>query len=264
MNAAQVVDLDRYPIHEIEGSIDRDLVAGCRDALHERALCRLPGFVRSEVVRALADEAAGLEDVALSYAARRIAYDDRDDALPDSHLRNRRYLCRYRQVLNHQISNDSALRQLYQWPPLTEFIRRVLGIDTLYPSTCPHLALTLQLARAGDTNGWHFDGNDFVVSLLLQEPDSGGEFEYAPYVRTAEDERYDRIAAVVDDPDRNAERPRIEAGTFTLFKGDLSLHRVRPIGETEKPRIIALFSYDENPGHVFPQDYIDELRGSVG
>ena len=32
----------------------------------------------------------------------------------------------------------------------------------------------------GGEQGWHFDDNEFVVSLLLQRPAVGGEFEYAP------------------------------------------------------------------------------------
>ena len=100
-----------------------------------------------------------------------------------------------------------------------------------------------------------------VVSLLLQASEQGGEFEYAPNVRSKTDERYETVSRITEDPDQFAERPTLEPGTLTLFKGDLSLHRVRPIGETTQPRIIAVFSYDEQPGHVFPQDYIDEVRG---
>ena len=210
--------------------------------------------------RIVRDESA-LEDVAYPYQASRSAYLEQDDSLPDDHPRNAGHPCSYRQVLNHQISNSSDLRTIYSWPALTEFLRRILKVDNLYQSVCPHMALTMHLAKEGDENGWHYDGNDFVVSLLLQAPEQGGEFEYAPNVRSKTDECYDAVSQVIDDPDQFAERPSLEPGTLTLFKGDLSLHRVRPIGETNRPRIIAVFSYDEQPGHVFPQGYIDEVRG---
>lgn len=42
-------------------------------------------------------------------------------------------------------------------------------------------------------------------------------------------------------------------GTFVLFRGRRSIHRVAPVGPTAKPRLIALFSYDRQPGMVFPQ-----------
>ena len=32
----------------------------------------------------------------------------------------------------------------------------------------------------GDEHGWHFDGADAVVTLMLQAPLAGGQFEYVP------------------------------------------------------------------------------------
>ena len=260
-SVSDIIDLTRYPIDRLDSAEATELVTSSLDALERSALCRFPGFIRPAALERIVREESVLEDVAYPYEASRCAYLERDDSLPDDHPRNVGHPCSYRQVLNHQISNCSDLRTIYSWPALTEFLRRILQVDSLYQSVCPHMALTMHLAREGDENGWHFDGNDFVVSLLLQEPGQGGEFEYAPNVRSKTDERYDAVSQLIDDPDQYAQRPVLEPGTLTLFKGDLSLHRVRPIGETNRPRIIAVFSYDEQPGHVFPQDYIDEVRG---
>jgi len=48
-------------------------------------------------------------------------------------------------------------------------------------------------------------------------------------------------------------------GDFNVFLGDLSLHRVTPV-EGERKRIVALFSYDRNPGTTFDQWYIRQLN----
>ena len=40
----------------------------------------------------------------------------------------------------------------------------------------------LTVLGAGDELGWHFDANDGVVSLMLQEAGAGGAFEFAPFV----------------------------------------------------------------------------------
>ncbi|MCP4766118.1 MAG: hypothetical protein GY875_07585 [Gammaproteobacteria bacterium] len=114
-----------------------------------------------------------------------------------------------------------------------------------------------------DTDGWHFDTNDVVFSLLLQTPEAGGEFEYAPYIRSASDENYAGISRVVDDPQGSAQRPAMGLGDFNVFMGDLSLHRVTPVIGARK-RIVALFCYDREPGMVFGQSYIDELQASMG
>jgi hypothetical protein len=49
-------------------------------------------------------------------------------------------------------------------------------------------------------------------------------------------------------------------GTFVLFNGKLSIHRVSPFGPTARPRIIALLSYDQRPDQVFSPSYIERLR----
>jgi hypothetical protein len=38
--------------------------------------------------------------------------------------------------------------------------------------------------RRGDHDSWHFDQTDFVVSMLLQPSERGGDFEYSPHIRT--------------------------------------------------------------------------------
>jgi hypothetical protein len=61
------------------------------------------------------------------------------------------------------------------------------------------------------------------------------------------------------EPD-TAVRPAMAAGTFALFKGRRSCHRVSPVGPTSRPRMIALFSYDEQPDMVFPESTVRNVR----
>ena len=92
------------------------------------------------------------------------------------------------QLVNDVIPKNAAIQQLYEWNSLTEFIRRVLGLEALYRTADPFLALNLTYLQAGDLQPWHYDHNEFTVTLLLQEPESGGEFEYVPKLRTDDDE----------------------------------------------------------------------------
>ncbi|MCH7830538.1 MAG: hypothetical protein IIB75_08260 [Proteobacteria bacterium] len=75
----------------------------------------------------------------------------------------------------------------------------------------------MHFARQGDGNGWHYDGNDFLISLLLQASELGGDFEYAPNVRSKTNEKYNAVSQVIEDPDQFAEWPTLEPGTLTLF-----------------------------------------------
>jgi hypothetical protein len=258
----ELIDLERYPIDSLDSPRGTRLLEQCRAELEARALCLLPNFIRPAGLSHLRSESASLSPVAhYRDEVTTFSYDpEAASKWPDGHPNRAPILGRYRQVLTGDIPENSSLRTLYMWPDLTDFIRRVYRADTMYRSYCPNLSLTLKIAHEGDTDGWHFDGNDGVVSLLLQAPDQGGEFEYAPYIRTLEDDRWDDVAAVFAEPDSHAVRPSLEPGTFVLFNGNLSMHRVRPVGVTRQPRIIALFSYDQTPDQIFPSEYADQLR----
>ena len=259
----ELIDLKRYPIDAVETEEGKRLVARCARDLEQSALCRLPAFVRPGALARMVKQAESLipkayyrQDV-MTFSGDALT----DEKWPAGHPNRAEVPSRYRQVLSEDIPTNHLLRRLYGWSGLTEFIRLVFGFDTMYRSHCPHLSLTLKIAGPGDTDGWHYDGNDGVVSLLLQKPDAGGQFEYAPYIRTPNDERYDALAQVFADPDTHAHRPCLAPGTFVLFNGNLSAHRVTPVGLTRQPRIISLFSYDRSPDQIFSPAYVDYMRG---
>ena len=103
---------------------------------------------------------------------------------------------------------------------------------------------------------------EIVSPQICTVPEGGGEFEYAPYIRSHDDENFDGVNGVVDDPQDNAQRPGMGLGDFNVFMGDLSLHRVTPVVGARR-RIVALFCYDRDPGMVFDQSYIEELQASM-
>jgi hypothetical protein len=260
----QLIDLDRYPVDRPGHPAYERLLEHGREALAQGALFSMAQFVRADAIEPMARELEARLAHSCRYERARnpYVYGFGENDWPADHPRAQRHACRYNQVLNHQIANDSPLRQIYYYQPLTEFLRELCAFETFYRSDCPHLALTAKLAGAGDTDGWHFDTNDVVFSLLLQVPEAGGEFEYAPFVRSGDDENYDAVARVVADPRNSARRPPMGLGDFNVFMGDLSLHRVTPVVGTRR-RIVALFSYDRHPGMVFDQGYIDELYASM-
>jgi hypothetical protein len=226
----------------------------------------LPKFVRQAAITKMAEEAESLVQVAHRYDGDRVTFYEEDDiGCSDddslkSAVRSTRHPNRYCQILNYQIPNHSDLRAIYLWPPLTEFIRQVLNVEQLFLSQCPHLALTMKVAYEGDTDGWHYDPNDGVITLVLQTADNGGEFEYAPNIRNKINQNYAGVDRLFKSPDVEATRPILEPGTFTFFNGRHSMHRVRQVGSTRQPRIVSIFSFDQRPDHFFAQSYIDKLR----
>jgi hypothetical protein len=54
---AQLVDLQRYPIHDLACPTTRALVSKCRSALRAGGACILPGFLTVDALQRLAGEA---------------------------------------------------------------------------------------------------------------------------------------------------------------------------------------------------------------
>ena len=212
----RLIDLDRYPIDRLQDKAGQMLVAQCRSDLDDCAAAILPSFVRQAAITKIAEEAESLVQVAHRYDGDRVTFyeDDKkgcsDDDSLDSAVRSVRHPNRYCQILNYQIPNHSDLRAIYLWPPLTEFIRQVLNVEHLFLSQCPHLALTMKVAYEGDTDGWHYDPNDGVITVVLQTADNGGEFEYAPNIRNKNDQNYAGVDRLFKSPDVEATRPMLD------------------------------------------------------
>lgn len=260
----RLIDLDRYPIDRLDAPEGEALIARCQADLDRDAAATLPGFLRAEALAGLVTEAEGLIPGSRRFEkVPRVTYPQSDiserSALA-AEVRAIKHLNANNQILNYQIPNNSDLRAIYLWPQLTEFVRRVRRVPTLHVSQCPHLALTMKAAFEGDTDGWHYDPNDGVVTLLLQAADQGGAFEYAPNIRSDGDQNYAGVKRLFEDPEAEARRVAQAPGTFTFFNGKNSMHRVKPVGPTTKPRIVAIFSYDQRPDQVFGQYYIEMLH----
>ena len=53
MDASRIVDLQRYPIADLDAPAGRTLVDPCRRDLAEQSICTLPGFIRPDAMPAL-------------------------------------------------------------------------------------------------------------------------------------------------------------------------------------------------------------------
>ena len=153
-NLNTVVNLDRYPINDLDKPQGRALIEQCRNSLAEQAICILPGFIREGAVARMVGEAEVLTPLGHYLNEPRIAYElDEFGDWPEDHPRHQRHNTSYRQVFSCHMRNDSLLRELFLWPVLTEFVRQALSHDELHTSACPFLAECLHIAGEGDRNG---------------------------------------------------------------------------------------------------------------
>ncbi|MSP82954.1 MAG: hypothetical protein EXQ94_08475 [Alphaproteobacteria bacterium] len=250
----RMVDLDLYPILDLEGAAGRALLAECQRGLRSDCACNLLGFLRPDAAVALAREAESLLPAAMDkWLVRTPYFCPFDCSLPPDHPRRSPEEVRSRQIAYCDIPPASGLNRLYLWDPLTEFIRRALGRGSLYRFMDRFQAVNLITLGEGGVTGWHYDYNDFTVTLLLQEPKAGGAFEYAPRIRTATNENYEEVKrAIAGAPDlvKTLERG---AGTLTLFLGEYSLHRVTKV-HGPRERVTAILLYDEVEGRVATEE----------
>jgi hypothetical protein len=252
--AAAVIDLGRYPIDDLDGPAGARLLAACRAEIESTGAVNLQGFIRPEAVASLAREASALEPLAFRKDTRRNAYFTADDpSLPGDHPLRAFFPLKMAQLAHDLIPKSALIEQLYRFDALTDFIRRVLGKARLYRMADRFQALNLTYLRAGDLQPWHYDHGEFTVTLLLQAAESGGAFEYAPHLRTPDDENFARVRALFDGRYEDVRTLARDAGTLTIFRGMYAMHRVTEVAGPLS-RITAIFSYDSLPDRVAADD----------
>ena len=186
---------------------------------------------------------------------------DRPD-LPASHPLRRFYDRSNAFVPADHFGEDSILRAIYEWPAFAPFIQEALGEQRFHRYADPLADVIVNLAEEGGGFPWHFDTNNYTVTLAIQNAEQGGDFEYSPYLRTPTDENYAGVGRVLDD-DRSLIRSlRLEPGDLQIFKGRYSLHRVTPLSGP-RLRYVAIFSFAEEPGMVGSPERTRQLYGRV-
>lgn len=245
---AALIDRERYPIDRLESPEGRALVATAREQLARDGACELPGFLRPEATLSMAREAGRLAPAAHRSVGKATPYLELPaPEWPAEHPRRSFNPFSLGAVAYDQVPPEGALRRLYEWEPLVAFVAACLGRDHLVRYADPLGALNVAVMEDGDELEWHFDQTDFVVSLALQNPEAGGDFLYAPRIRSAEDERYGDVARVLAGELDAVHRLPMRPGTLLLFEGRYSIHCVSPVrGAT--PRFVALLAYDTKPG----------------
>src|ERR1700723_2803142 len=229
---ADLIDLKRYPILDLSCDATRELTRHCREQLDRSGACELPGFLKPEAVAMLVREGDSLAALA---------------SLPENPPRKFFEPTSVGVVAYDQFPSESAMRRLFEWDPLMEFIAAALKKDRLYRYADPMGALNLAVMGEGERLHWHFDQTDFVTSIALRPSQAGGDFEYVPLIRSATDENYPRVQRLLEGSSEGVVRVAMHPGTLLLFEGRNSIHRVTPIsGGTT--RLVALLAYDTKPG----------------
>lgn len=122
--------------------------------------------------------------------------------------------------------------------------------------------MIVNVGKPGQQFNWHFDTNEFTITMLLKPADSGGHFEYIPELRSAQDECYDEVGNVLNGARDSVKRLELNAGDLQFFLGRFSLHQVTEnLGNSD--RLLLIMSFSEQPGMVGSMARVKSLYGKV-
>ena len=224
-------------------------VRQCSARLASDGVLTLPGFLRDDAIDMLVAEAeASKQDAYLTASSHNVYLSEPRPDFDASHVFNRQIISSKGCITTDQVPEQSRLKIIYDAPEFRKFIATIVGEPALYEYADPLSSINVHYADEGQELGWHFDNSEFAITLLLQAPQSGGQFEYVRDLRDAEagEMNFAGVAAVLDG-EAVIERPTVKQGTLMLFRGRNAMHRVTPIiGRTT--RILVVLAYNTNPG----------------
>lgn len=261
--AESLIDLARYPLHQPGTEAHAAMLAIVRADLDRDGCAVLKGFVRSAAVPVLEADAERAAPMAHRSFNRTNAYFTQDDpTLPETHPARQFYDRSNAFVPADNFGPESPLRAIYEWAPFSAFVQEALQEERFFRYADPLADVIVNVVEPGGGFPWHFDTNNYTVTLAIRNGDAGGDFEYAPWLRSATDECYDDVSAVLSGRSDRVRRLTLEPGDLQIFKGRYALHRVTPItGRTT--RYVAIFSYVEETGMVAKPERCKQLYGRV-
>ena len=259
MSAHDFINLKTYPI----GADSPERVAlleSVRADLERDGCAVLKGFLTADGVAALTAEAESVSEQGYRSFNRTNAYFTKDDPdLPADHPKRQFFDRSNAFIPADNFSPDGALRQIHDFEGFDAFIQACLQEENFYRYADPLADVIVNMAEEGEGFPWHFDTNNFTVTLAIQNAESGGAFEYAPAIR-AETENFDEVGRVLRGQSDRVKVLELEPGDLQLFRGRYSLHRVAPL-KGQRRRYVAIFSYVEEPNMVGAPESTEQLYG---
>ncbi|MFK7938978.1 MAG: phytanoyl-CoA dioxygenase family protein [Roseovarius sp.] len=257
--APMFIDQTRYPISQ-DTAERAAVIAEVRTQLAQDGCAVLKGFLTPQGIAALIAEAEQVADKGHHSQSRTNAYFTQDDpSLPEDDPRRQFFDRSNAFIPADNFARSGALRQVHDAPGFDAFIQDCLQETQFYRYADPLADVIVNMATAGNGFPWHFDTNNFTVTLAIQNAEEGGAFEYAAGIREG-DENFAEVARVLNGTSDRVTRLELEPGDLQLFRGRYSLHRVAPLKGT-RPRYVAIFSYVEEPGMVGAPERTQQLYG---
>ena len=264
MECRSLINYENYPIDQLDNPVRREVIDRVRAELDEDGCALLKGFLSTEGLRTLLAEARERRPLAhFSEQKHTSAYlNNTDPDYPEDHPVNIMMERTNGFVTSDYYGEETCSRQLYYWPPMTGFIGDCLGKEQLHIYADPVSNMIVNVGAPGSRFNWHFDTNEFTITMLLKPAPSGGYFEYAPNIRNAENENYEEVKKVLMGTSDRIKRLDLQPGDLQLFLGRFSLHQVTE-NTGDEDRLLLIMSWADRPDMVGNIHRIRQLYGKT-
>lgn len=256
---ASIVDLKQNPLQS------KTFQAECKHTLDEKGALVLYDFLKPSAIASIKHE--GEEHQHLAYFTtnnHNIYLKPFDPEYPADHPRNREVVSSKGCITTNQIPENSALHILHDAPEFRGFLCAVLGEAELHEYADSLSSINLHYASKGQELGWHFDNSSFAITLMIQDPESGGVFEYVKDVRDADNSEMNyAMSAKILDGEVSTKTLSISAGALVLFRGRNSIHCVTPVAG-ERTRMLAVLAYNTKFGISLSESARMTFYGQLG
>jgi len=259
MELKDIVDLSAYPIE------DDTFCRDCRESFDKTGVFVMKDFMTVEAIQSLQREAIENQDKAYFKTETHTVYlSPADPDYSGDHARNRLVTSSKGCITDDQVPETSVLRSLYDDTVFRTFLCRVLGEDQLYEYADPLSSINIHYAKTGQELGWHFDNSSFSITLMIQPPEKGGQFEYVTGVRDADagEMNFPEVDEILDGR-KEVKQLSMNTGALAFFRGRNALHRVVP-NEGERTRMLAVLAYNAEPGIALDKEARMTFYGRTG
>jgi hypothetical protein len=264
LECRNIINHSQYPIDEADSAMRAAIIEQVRTELADDGCAVIRDFFSREGLSALLSEASERKSQTYYSPSKRcnVYLNDGDPSLPLDHPLNI-FMPRTNGFITADLfGEETAAYRLYHWEPLKLFLAECLGKQELYLYEDPVSNMIVNVGRPGQQFNWHFDTNEFTITMLLQPASSGAHFEYVPGLRSAHDECYDEVKQVIDGERKQVKRLQLNAGDLQFFLGRFSLHQVTE-NTGDNDRLLLIMSFSERPGMVGSMARVKGLYGKV-
>ena len=263
MKLNDIVDLDTYPINQPGNQKYKDIISYNKKLLDNNGCCVLKNFIKEESINRMKQEAERkLNKVHWTKDKHNPYFIKDDETLPKDHPK-RIFTVRESGYINSDdLEQNSDLNHLHDSDEMLKFVSDCLGVYPLYKWVDPLGKNPYSIMHSGHYFPWHFDGNEFTLSILVQKSEKGGIFEYSPDLRSKDNENFENVTKVLRGDRGTVKSLDLKPGDLQIFKGRFSMHRVTKI-EGKSSRYIALPCYVKDPYRVNKPEHSIQVYGKA-